>query len=117
MSEQQLEAIRRIKKSHENLVVTLGITIGVVLGIYFFTFAALIDSARPYVIQFMMVTTVLLVVALFYVKQIAFFFTRRLLGRKAECKALLALLVVADLAKDEQQLEQQLGLKLGATLE
>ena len=112
MLEQQLEAIRRIKKTHENLVVTIGITIGVVLGIYFFTFAALIDSARLYVIQFMMVTTVLLVLALIYVKRIALLFTRCLLGRKAEYKALLAVLVVADLVKDEQQLAQQLETQL-----
>lgn len=112
MSEQQLQAIRRIKKTHENMVVTLGVTIGIILGLYFFSFAALIDSARPYVIQFMLATTLLLVLALIYVKRIALFFTRLLLGRKAECKALLALLVVTDLAKDEALLAQQLGPKL-----
>lgn len=111
MSEQQLAAIRRIKKTHENLVVTIGITIGVILGLYFFSFAALIDSARPYVIEFMMVSTVLLVVALIYVKRIALLFTRLLLGRKAECRPLLAQLVVSDLAKDEALLAQQLGSK------
>lgn len=108
MSEQKLEAIRRIKKTHENLVVTLGITIGIILGVYFFSFAMLIDSAPPIAIQFLMVTTVLLVLALIYVKRIALFFTRLLLGRKAECKPLLAVLVVADLAKNETVLSQQL---------
>lgn len=108
MSEQQLETIRRIKKTHENLVVTLGITIGIILGVYFFSFATLIDSAPPIAMQFLMVTTVLLVLALVYVKRIALFFTRLLLGRKADCKRVLALLAVADLAKDEEVLLQQL---------
>jgi hypothetical protein len=109
MSEQKLEAIRKIKKTHENLVVAIGITIGLILGVYFFSFASLIDSARPFAIQFLMVTTVLLVVALIYVKRIALFFTRLLLGRKAECKAVLSVLAVADLAKDEETLLQQLS--------
>lgn len=108
MSEQKLDAIRRIKKTHENFVVALGITIGLILGVYFFSFAALIDSAPPIAIQFLMVTTVLLVLALIYVKRIALFFTRLKLGRKSEYKPLLAALVVADLAKDEEALLRQL---------
>jgi hypothetical protein len=108
MSELQLEAIRKIKKTHENLVVAIGITIGLILGVYFFSFASLIDSARPFAIQFLMVTTVLLVVALIYVKRIAFFFTRLLLGRKEHCKTVLKVITVADLTKDEEALLKQL---------
>lgn len=108
MSEQQLQAIRKIKKTHENLVVTFGIAIGLILCIYFFSFAALIDSAPPIAIQFLMVTTVLLVLALIYVKRIAFFFTRLLLGRKDHCKAILRVIKVADLARDEEVLMERL---------
>lgn len=112
MSELQLEAIRKIKKTHENLVVTLGITIGLILGVYFFSFASLIDSAPPFAIRFLMVTTVLLVLALIYVKRIAFFFTRLLLGRKEHCKAILKVITVADLTLDEQELFKQVGIRL-----
>ena len=107
-SEIQLETIRKIKKTHENLVVTLGITIGIILGIYFFIFSHLIDSGPPIAIQFLMATTVLLVLALIYVKRLALLFTRVLLGRNEDCKALLKVLVVADLAHDETVLMQQL---------
>lgn len=112
MSEQQLQAIQRIKKTHENLVVTIGITIGIILGIYFFSFAALIDSAPPFAIQFQMVTSVLLVLALIYVKRIALLFTRLLLGRDDHCRTILRVITVADLARDDQTLQQQIGQRL-----
>lgn len=104
MSDQdKIAAIRRIKKTHENFVVFGGISIGVILGIYFFTFSGFIDKA-PSLAYFQAVTAILWVLALIYIRRVAFFLTRLLLGRNPQCKTLMSGFDVADLGEDEQAL-------------
>lgn len=104
MSDQdKIEAIRRIKKTHENFVVGGGIAIGVILSVYFFTLSESIDKA-PAFAYFQVITAVALVFALVYIRGVAFFFTKLLLGRKPVYHALVVAIDVADLAKDEQAL-------------
>ena len=96
-------AIRRIKKTHENFVVACGILIGTILGAYFFSFSQFIDKA-PALAYFQFFTAILLVFGLVYIRRVAFFLTRLKLGRRPECKTLIAAISVQDLGKDEQTL-------------
>ncbi len=103
MSEQEtLSAIRRIKKTHENLVVTVGVLIGMTLLVYFFTFAMFVDKASTALIWFEIITTILMALILVFLKKVGFFLTKLLLGRRSDCRAVLAALVAADLALDEE---------------
>ena len=104
MSDQdKIAAIRRIKKTHENFVVFGGILIGVILSVYFFTLSESVDKA-PSVAYFQVISAILLVLALIYIRRVAFFLTRLLLGRKPVCKTLIGGIDVADLGEDEQVL-------------
>jgi len=110
MSEQEtLNAVRRIKNTHENLVVTVGVLIGMTLLVYFFTFAMFVDKASTALIWFEIITTILMALILVFLKKVGFFLTKLLLGRDSDCRAVLAVLVVADLALDEQEIIEKLN--------
>ena len=108
MSEQEtLNALRRIKKTHENLVVTIGVLIGMTLLIYFFTFAMFVDKASTVLVWFETITAILMALMLVFLKKVGFFLTKLLLGRRPDCRAVLATLVAADLVLDEQALVEK----------
>ncbi len=110
MSQQNtLNAIAQIRKTLENFMVVIGILIGTILLIYFFTYGALVDSPTSSLIWFEVVTSVLLVLVLVFLKRVCFFLTQLKLGRRAEYRALLARLQPEDLALDEQALVVKLG--------
>jgi len=88
--------IQRVKKAQENTVVVLGVSIGFVLLLYFFSFAAMVDRGSA-VAWFQAITTGLMAVMLVYIKRIAFFLTRLRLSRRAEFRDLFASLTPADL--------------------
>ncbi len=93
----EFSPIQRIKKSQENTVVVLGVSIGFMLLLYFFTFAAMVDGRGSVMAWFETVTTVLMAVMLVFIKRIAFFLTRLRLSRRAEYRDVFASLTVAEL--------------------
>ncbi len=108
MSEQTLQAIEKVKKTHANMVVALGITVGMILGIYFFTFPQFLDHA-PKVVTFQAISAVFLFASFFFLKRIAFWLTRIRLMGKPECKAVLNSVTVADVDKDAEVILQKLN--------
>ena len=110
MSEQEtLSAIRRIKNTHENLVVITGVLIGMILLVYFFTFAMFVDKASTGLIWFEIITAILMALMLVYLKKVGFFLTKILLGRRADYRPLFAKLIAADLALDEKAIVEKLN--------
>lgn len=103
-----IDAIRRIKKSQENFVVGIGITIGVILVLYFFSFAAVVDSPSHGLVWFQALSTIAMVLALIFLKRVGFFFARLRLGRQPQCKAVFSAIRAADLALDETVLAEQI---------
>lgn len=99
-----LEAIDALKQKHENIAVFMGISLGMVLVFFFFSYAQLIDRMPPIFIQVQTTVAVLVVVALFFIKRLAFTYLKLRHGRRAELKPLLAVLDVKDLEKDTQVL-------------
>lgn len=110
MSEQDqtLAAIEKVKKTHSNMVVTLGIGIGVILGIYFFTFPQFLDRA-PGVVTFQAISAVFLFASFFFLKRIAFLLTRIRLAGKPDCKSILKVVSVADVDKEPEAILAKLG--------
>ncbi len=102
--EQTLSAIRKIKKTHENLVVYGGIAVAFILLVYFFTFPQLIDRGATAVLWFQGITTVMAGFVFVYLKRIAYAITKLLLGRDPVTKQLLANLTPTDLLKEDEQL-------------
>ncbi len=105
MSEQiTLEAIDVLKKKYESIMVTIGISLGMVLMLSFFMYAQFIDRMPPIFIQMWMLIVGLVIAAMFYIKRLSFAWLKFRHGRRAEFQPLLAKLNVADLEKDAQVL-------------
>jgi len=112
MSEQEtLNAIRRIKNTHENLIVTVGVLIGMTLLVYFFTFAMFVDKASTVLIWFEIITAILMALMLVFLKKVGFFLTKILLGRRSDCRVVFAAIVATDLVLDEQALVEKIEKK------
>ncbi len=106
-AQDQLAALQKIKKLHENLVVFGGIFVGFILLVYFFTFPQLIDRSLTGVLWFQGITTILAGFYFVYLKRISYSLTKMFLGRDPVRKQLLAALTPADLLKADDLLLEQ----------
>jgi hypothetical protein len=78
---------------------------GILLVLYFFTFAQFLDRGYGGVVWFQAISGVLMVIALFMLKRLSFFLLRLFYGRRADYRALLAMMSSpADLDKHEDAL-------------
>lgn len=93
------KTIDKIKRLHSRISVIAGVGMGIILSIYFFTFGMLIDSGRSALLWAEIVTTVLFVFGLIYLKKLSFAVTRVLLSTNADCRAAFKGLKVAELEK------------------
>jgi len=103
-----LSIARALKKTHENITVGIGVTIGFILIAYFYSFATLLDQMKPGIVTFQIITTVLFVLSLAYLKRIAFFFTKLKYAKKQPYAAYLNTLTSRDFEQDEIALAAKL---------
>lgn len=109
MSQQAtLSAITQIKKTLENFMVSIGIICGMILVIYFFTYGALVDAVGSSLIWFEVVTSVLIVLVLVFLKRVCFFLTKLKLGRRPGYGELLQKIQHQDLSLDADALAAKL---------
>ena len=101
--------IAQIKKTHENFMVSLGILIGTILVIYFFTYGALVDSKTSSLIWFEVVTSVMMLFVLLFLRRVCFFLTRLKLGRREGYSVVFGKLVAADLSLAEDVLLEKVA--------
>ena len=98
-NEHELEILRKIKRTHGRVAIIAGVIMGLALSSYFFTFGMLIDQGATVAIWFQIITMVLFILGLIFLKRLAFFITRILLALNADCRRLLKGMKVADLEK------------------
>ena len=101
-NENDIKTLQKIKKTHERIAIIAGVIMGVALSSYFFTFAMLIDRDATAALWFQIITSVLFVFGLIFLKRLAFFLTKILLGMNSDCRRLLKGMSVADLDKVNQ---------------
>ena len=89
--------LKKIKKIHERIAIAAGVIMGLMLSSYFFTFGMMIDRNATGVIWFQVITTVLFIFGLIYLKRLAFFLTKLVLGFKGEYRQALQGMKVKDL--------------------
>ena len=99
MIENDTQPLQKIKKTHERVAVVAGVIMGVTMSIYFFTFSMLIDHGDAFALWFEIITSVLFLFGLIFLKRLAFFITRMVLGANSDCRHALKGLTVADLEK------------------
>lgn len=94
-----IQALQKIKKTHERVAVYAGAFMALTMSIYFFTFSMLMDSGATTMFWFEVITAVFFLFGLIFLKRLAFFITRMVLGVNPDCRRLLKDLRVADLDK------------------
>ena len=101
--------ITQIKKTHENFMVGVGILAGTILIIYFFTYGALVDSKTSSLIWFEVITSVMMLFVLIFLRRVCFFLTRFQLGRREGYAVVFGKIAAADLSLDDEALLVKVG--------
>jgi F0F1-type ATP synthase assembly protein I len=91
--------LQKIKKTHERIAIIAGVIMGVMLSSYFFTFGMLIDRDATGALWFQIITSVLFIFGLIFLKRLAFFLTKLILGFKSDYREALTGMKVSDLDK------------------
>ncbi len=99
-----LQALQRIQKTQNIIATTVAITMGTLMVSYFFTFAMLIDKGHRGALLVELITTLLFIVAFFFLNRLAFAITRLYYGRRQPHARLLARLSAADASTPPEQL-------------
>jgi len=107
-NQDDIKILTRIKKTHERIVLTSGITMGILLSSYFFTFAMLIDRNAVGMLWFELLSAIAFIFGLVYIKALGFFLTKLLLGFKEENRPWLDRLSIKALDKDVDVLAAEL---------
>jgi len=97
--ENDTKTLHKIKKTYSRIVVVAGTLMGFVLCTYFFTLGILIDGGHTVMLWVEILTTVLFVLGLVYLKPLALSITRILLSANAEGRHMLKGMTVADIEK------------------
>jgi len=67
-----------------------------------------VDSVTSSLIWFEVITSILMVLVLLFLKRVCFFLTKLKLGRRAEYRSIFSNIQVNDLALDEQAIVEKL---------
>ncbi len=98
-NENDSQTLQKIKKIHERIVITVGVAMGIALSSYFFTFGMLIDRDATFMLWFQVITSVLFIFGLVYIKPLALMIAKVLLASNADCRQMLKGMKAADLEK------------------
>lgn len=90
------DAVTTIRKKQENIAVVIGVVFALTLCIYFFTYAMLVDKGNSGGLWLMGTSSMLMLLALIYLKQVSFFIARLWLGRRPELRQTFASLNATD---------------------
>lgn len=104
--EQTVEVIERLQQSYSNIKIFTAVPMGVLLIIYFFTFAQLIDKGMNAALWFEIITSVLFVLYFIFINQAAFVILKLLKGNKPEYRQVLSVIKVADLSMKPDALSE-----------
>ena len=108
MTDTQIEIIEKIQASQKNIKITFGSIIGIMLILFFFTYASLIDKAPPLFIEIEVVLSIIFVPALFLLNRISFAWIKLFKGRKTEYKDIIKKLHPNDVDKNPEEILERL---------
>lgn len=91
------ETLGKIKRTHERVALIAGVIMAVAISSYFFTFSDLLNSGASGWVWFEIVSLVLFVFGLIFLKRLALFITRLILSGDDECRRVLKDLTLHDL--------------------
>jgi len=91
--------LEKIKQSHENIALTLGTILAMTLVAYFLSYSALANSTHMSLFWFEMLSSPIIVMALFYIRRIAFALLKVRFMGSPECRQFLDRLKLSDLSE------------------
>lgn len=102
--EDEISAIERLQNSQSNVKVFTAIPMGVVMILYFFSYATLVDKGMTGALWFEIITTVMFVLALVYLNQVSFAIIRFLYKNKRPYSDLLNHITASNINDQAEQL-------------
>lgn len=104
-----IEAIETLQHSQSNIKVYTAVPMGVLMILYFFSYATLIDMGMYGVLAFEVITTVLFVLALIYINQVSFRLLKFRYRNKSPYNEVLAYISHSDLSGDANKVSQTIS--------
>lgn len=104
-----LKALQRLHKTQNAIATTLAITMGTLMVTYFFTFAMLIDKGYHGALWLEALSTLLFIIAFFYLNPLAFAIVRLIHGRRRPYADLLRRLTPRDAARPPEEVMKRIG--------
>ena len=98
-NETDLNSLHKKKTIHGRVTIITGVIMGVALSSYFFTFGMLIDAGKTAILWFQLITMILFIFGLIFLKRLGLFLTRMILAFNADYRRLLKGMKLADLEK------------------
>ena len=108
--EKALEAIEQLQNSFSNIKIFTAVPMGIIMIIYFFTFAQLVDHGLDVLLYIEIVTTIMFVLALIFLNKVAYVLLRLRYSGKQPYNRLLQQLSAEQLGQDAQKLLSQVSL-------
>jgi hypothetical protein len=105
--QETIQAIQAIHKTQRRIATVSGITMGLLMCIYFFTFATLIDRGLFGALLFEIITSIAFIFAFIFMNPLSYYFTRLIHGRRH--KALFLQLSAGDINKTAEQVYQAIN--------
>jgi len=102
-----LQDIHKIQNAQRRIAIISGISMGILLSVYFFTFATLIDHGLFGLLMIEIVTSIGFIFAYIFMNKISFNLTRILLGRRYA--ATLQQLTPDDVNRSAQEIAQHIS--------
>ncbi|MBN4082392.1 hypothetical protein JYT13_01140 [Mariprofundus ferrooxydans] len=97
MTDYKQEILEKIKSTHENIALTVGMLLAMTLVVYFLTYSALANSTYMGLFWFEMLSSPVIVMGLFYIRNIAFALLKIRFMHSPEHKAVVDQLQLSDL--------------------
>ena len=101
-----IDTIESLQQSLSNIKVFTAIPMGVMLILYFFSFATAIDRGMYGVLTFEIVTTILFVFAIIYINRVSFFVLKMRFKNKAPYNSVLSYIDYSDLSGNPEDISR-----------
>ena len=98
------QAIENLQQSYSNIKIFTAVPMGILLILYFFSFATLIDKGMNTALWFEIVTSILFVIYFIFINKAAFFILKILNRNKSPNRDILSLMNVSELSMQPEAL-------------
>ena len=104
-----LEVIQKIQQTQNNVKIFTAVPMGVLMILYFFSYATLIDHGLTGFLFFEIISSILFILALIFLNPLSFFVVRLIYGNRKDYKAIMGKLSAENIVKPAEVLLQEIN--------